>query len=466
MDDPLLGNGPLAVDIDPQARLAAVRARLPGPAGTAALDLGGGMELDVDVADPARLAGLTVELPLTGDPGLLPRAVGRRLDVLLGAGRTAQVAAAVRAVAHTDGGDAPLPLAGHGSAGVALSLQRGALAHAAACEAGAPRPVRAVGLLEAAVALDPVADHGLLDLRAAAHRDAHVGAELLVALAARGPLALPDRRTAAALVSLLGEVRQLVERGSAVAQDLAEMITAIERGDHTGHAGATEAEGRADSTTSVDGPSASEARGAVGGPAGLRSGAAASQAPPAEPSRLVPLARRTPVDVDALPGPLTELAIAARRTAPSEIEVRLDGWADRRHGLWARAFDADDDTLVGIAPFVREPSSLLDAVARVLVPHDATGLAGRRVEIDVTDRPEMPRPSPTLALVDRARYQGTRAARAERLGDSAQARYRWSTCARLWGAAGDLERASDARSRAAGHGPSVGPLVSDLVYGC
>ena len=185
MDEPLLGEGPLSVDVDREARLATVRTQLPGPAGTAGLDLGGALELDIDLARPASLAGLTIELPTTGDTGRLPRSVRRRLDALLGAPRTEQVAASVRAAGETSGGE-PWPLAGVGSAGVAPSLQRASLAHAAACEAGAPLLVRAAGLIEAAVALDPIASCGLLDLRATAHHDAQAGADLLLRLAARG----------------------------------------------------------------------------------------------------------------------------------------------------------------------------------------------------------------------------------------------------------------------------------------
>ena len=97
--------------------------------------------------------------------------------------------------------------------------------------------------------------------------------------------------------------------------------------------------------------------------------------------------------------------------------VRSPRWP-WRYGLWARAFDADDDddTLAGIAPFVRDPSVAADAVARVLVPPAAGGHTRRRVEVDVTDRPEMPRPSPALSVVERARYQGAR-----RLGPSGSA---------------------------------------------
>ena len=155
--------------------------------------------------------------------------------------------------------------------------------------------------------------------------------------------------------------------------------------------------------------------------------------------------------------------------------VRSPRWP-WRYGLWARAFDADDDdTLAGIAPFVRDPSVAADAVARVLVPPAAGGHTRRRVEVDVTDRPEMPRPSPALSVVERARYQGARAARAERLGDRVQARYRWSRCARLWEAAGDQRRTAQAGARAVVApgvtalgvtAPGVGPLVCDLVYGC
>ncbi len=453
MDEPLLGEGPLSVDVDREARLATVRTQRPGPAGTAGLDLGGALELDIDLARPATLAGLTIELPTTGDAGRLPRSARRRLDALLGAARAEQVAASVRAAGETIGGE-PLSLGGGGggggggSAGVAPALQRAALAHAAASEAAAPLSVRAAGLIEAAVALDPVASRGLLDLRATAHHDAQAGVDLLVRLAGRGSLAVPGAHAATALAGLVREVRPLVDDSAARA--LVTLAEEIERGRHTvpvapvGHAGRS---------------------GQVGPP------------PVPSSSTVARLVRRTRVDVFALPGALADAAVAAHRSTSSEIEVRITGWADRRHGLWARAFDAADDTLIGLAPFGRDPEVATDAVARLLVPSDSGRHGQRRFEVDVTDRPEMPRPSPTLAVVERARHHGAVAARADRLGDRVQARHRWLTCARSWAAAGDPVRAEQARALAAGRSSpgeadgfgagapaqGIGPLVCDLV---
>ncbi|MDD9371196.1 MAG: hypothetical protein PV358_13840, partial [Acidimicrobiales bacterium] len=260
------------------------------------------------------------------------------------------------------------------------------------------------------------------------------------------------RPTGAALAALLREVQRVVDAGSVVARAVAVLAAELERGEHPEHVSGM--------TRAHAGPPE---------PVGELS-VVAGDAPDVRQLRQPRLARRIRVDVHALPGSLTEVAVAARRSAPCEVEVRLDGGAERRYGLWARAFDADDDTLVGIAPFVRDSSVAADAVARVLVPPAAGGHSRRRIEVDVTDRPEMPRPSPALSLVERARYQGTRAARAERLGDRVQARYRWSRCARLWEAAGDQRRAAQAGARAvaapAVAAPAVGPLVCDLVYGC
>lgn len=453
MDEPLLGTGPLAVEVDLDARVATVRAQLPGPAGTAGLDLGGAIELDIDVARPATLAGLTIDLPMTGDVHRLPRSVRRRLVALLGEARSDEVATAVRAAGPGEG--RPWPLGGQGRAGLSASLQRAALAHAAASEAAAPLVVQATGLIEAAVALDSLASSGLLDLRATARHDAQVGGELLAHLAARRPLALPGPHAAAALAGLLRSLSPLLDDGSAPARALAALTEAIDRGDHTGHSAHTGRAGCAD-RSSRDERAARAAPGAAAAAAGL--------------------VRRVLVDVRALPGALAGAAISARRSTASEIEVRIDGWADRRHGLWARVFDARDDTLIGLAPFKRDPASAADTVARLIVPPDG-GPHGRRFEVDVTDRPEMPRPSPTLAAVERARHQGARAARAERLGDRPQARHRWLTCARLWAAAGEPVRAGQARALAAegripgqeddggggGSAGDIGPLVCDLV---
>ncbi|MGH9249922.1 MAG: hypothetical protein ACRD0W_10455 [Acidimicrobiales bacterium] len=140
----------------------------------------------------------------------------------------------------------------------------------------------------------------------------------------------------------------------------------------------------------------------------------------------------------------------------------------RRGGLWARAFVAGNDRLLSVAPFRVDAG---DAVARLLVPPDAI----RRLEVDVTDRPEMPRPSPALAATQRAIHLGRSAAQAERLGELTNATLRWRQCARQWARAGDDDRAEAALAfgdrgaeplpwvdRRRSHEP-VPPLVVDLI---
>ncbi|HEX6421062.1 MAG TPA: hypothetical protein VFZ77_21340, partial [Acidimicrobiales bacterium] len=374
MVEPLLGHRALVVACDPVARLATVREHPAGPAGSAGLDLGAGVELDIDVADPSRLAGLTVELPATGPVGDLPAGARSRLHALLGPGGVAELGAAIRDAACTsaaaDGagaGHPPLrPLTGDAgaspdgvatppqpgndgdrAAGVAPALQRGALAHAAACEPGVPRLVRAVALLEAADALERVGHR--LDLRSMARHDARVGAGLLVDLLAEGLLVVPSVRLAGALAAVVRGAVGLLAGQPLVASRLTALADELERGRH------------------------------VEGPRSARS--AAAEAPSSGGgSPPVGAGPHVGVAVASLPGAVAEAAVTARRTGPDHVQVRAAGWVERRHGLWARAFDAVDGTLLGVAPLRRDGR---DAVASLLVPASAMG----RVEVDVTDRP-------------------------------------------------------------------------------
>src|SRR5690606_24245693 len=213
-------------------------------------------------ADPSRVAGLTVELPAAGPIDDLPAGVRVRLDALLGPGGADLLGAAVRRAASVPvavdgvaaggwplrpvpGGDAglgaaaaPAPavvLAGDGrggGAGVAPALQRAALAHAAACEPGVPRLVRAVALLEAADALARVAHR--LDLRSVARQDARVGAGLLVDLLAEGLLVVPSARVAGGLAAALRRTVGLLGGQPLLASRLAALAGELERGRHVG----------------------------------------------------------------------------------------------------------------------------------------------------------------------------------------------------------------------------------------
>ena len=516
MGEPLLGHRVLVAGCDPVARLATLRARPAGPAGSAGIDLGSGVELDVDVADPGSVAGLTVELPSAGEPGALPSGVRRRLEALLRPERAAAFGALVadgpddtvtlpRRLAASDERDEAaaqgvtgrsgrsVPRAPERPAtGVAPPLQRAALAHVAACAPGVPRLVRAVALLEAAAALDEVSSR--LDLRATARRDARVGAELLVDLLADDLVVVPSTCEAGALAPIVRRAAHLLDDGL-LASRLTALAGDLDRGRHVAGdhdaappavpgpgnpalgAPASSTGGRSPAVPAPGGPRPAPGHAAPGGPApgaprSAPGDAVPDHAAPGGPALRAGLPsygnpdRHVRVVIRSLPGPVAEAAVAAQRTGPDHVEVRVGGWAERRHGLWARAFDRDDGTLLALGPLRRDGR---DAVANLLVPPRAIA----RVEVDVTDRPEMPRPSAALAAVGRAIHLGGVAARAERLGDRRTAARRWRQCARAWLGAGDPTRADQALTYAsqvnAGDGRPSGrvirPLVSDLIAG-
>ncbi|HEX6418049.1 MAG TPA: hypothetical protein VFZ77_06120, partial [Acidimicrobiales bacterium] len=388
--------------------------------------------------------------------GDLPTGARSRLHALLGPGGAAALGAAIRAAACTsaavDGagaGHPPLPPLtgdvgaspagvaappqpgndGDRAAGVAPALQRAALAHTVACEPGVPRLVRVVALLEAADALERVGHR--LDVRSMALHDARVGAGLLVDLLADGLLVVPSVRVAGALAAVVRGAVGLLAGQPLVASRLAALADELERGRHV------------DGPRSARSPAAEAPSSGGGSP---RAGAG-------------PHVR---VAVASLPGTVAEAAVTARRTGADHVQVRAAGWVERRHGLWARAFDVADGTLLGVAPLRRDGR---DAVASLLVPASAMG----RVEVDVTDRPEMPRPSAALAAVGRAIHLGAVAARAERVGDRRTAVRRWRQCARAWRSAGDQARCAQAlaHARQAGipgrPGPPAPSLLSDLI---
>jgi hypothetical protein len=350
-------------------------------------------------------------------------------------------------------------------AGVASPLHRTALAHAAA---GAPALLpllRAVGLLEAAVALDTL--NSSLDVDAIQRQDARVGTELLLDVVADGLLVVPDHRAALELAALLRRVRRQLDDQPLAAARLLALAHDLDGGDHVadlrprpGAAGARPAAsaappraGRGD-TDRLD-----RHRPAVP----LAAAASRRRMDPHSLTRLSDV-RRVTIDAGCLAGALAEAELFARRRAPSEIEVRVNGWSDRCAGLWARAFHAPDDCLVAVAPFLSVGGN---AVARLLVP---PGTA-ERLEVDLTDRPEMPRPSPSLAAAQLAIHAGRMASQAERLGRLGDAAAWWRTCAQHWDVAGDADRARQARTYAGAARPrdfdragrTIAPLVSDLV---
>jgi hypothetical protein len=430
----------VAVECDQDARLLTLQSSTPTPAGWAGLDLGAGVEIDVDVARPAALAAITVGLPASGDPGVLPADVCRRLDALVGTERAAQLGAVVRESADRrsiarrtwSGTAGPSGAPGPALACLPDPLATAALAHAATWRPGAPRLARLAGLVEAAVALDGLGQP--FDLRGVARGDLRLATDLVDDLLAHGD-PVPDRQTARVLATELRRAAAIAGEGTAAATAFATLVPELER-----------------------------ARGGLLGrdPRRARPGGDRSTSRGGEPG--VGLAWRVAIDVRSLPGDLSDAAIAGRRSGPCEVEVLIHGWAERSGGLWARAFDAADDTVVGMGPVRRAGR---DAVAHIIVPPVATS----RIEVDVTDRPEMPRPSPALAVVERAISRGAAAAQAERLAETERAARRWQQCARAWDAVGDPVRGDQARAyavHAASSAPGsagrrIGPLLSDLA---
>jgi hypothetical protein len=498
MAEPLLGREPVVGQWDPGGGLATVRGWSAGPAGSAGLDLGAGIELDVDVAEPERLVDLAIELPRAARPGALTVRQRRTLDVLLGPERVDTFVAAARQTSGSEptppwrlddrgvvyrsppGAEPPGEDEGYRRrsrpGGVGPTLHRTALAHAVAGAPAVPMLVRAVGLLEAAVALSPVSQ--ALDLSAAVRRDSRVGTELLLDVLAGDGLVVPDDRAALELAALLRRVRHHLDGQDLAAARLVALARQLDQGDHVAgprrppraagarptafraphregiHEGAPrdrEAEDTADADLAAAAMPAAMAAERV---------AAVSAAPSFDRTR------RLTFDRHSLAGALDEARVSLVPRMPSDVEVRVAGWADRGADLWVRAFRAADDCLIAVVPFRRDGD---DAVARLLVPPDPAD----RLEIDITDRPEMPRPSATLAAAQRAIHAGRAAARAERLGRPREAADWWVRCAEQWDAAGDAARAgqarghaADGRSRSRGRGPgTIPPLVTDLVGG-
>lgn len=447
--EPLVGHGSLVAEVDAGARLAVVRGANAGPAGTAGLQLGDDLELDIDVAAPSTFVAASLHLPSDGAPGTVRADARQRLESLLGVARVEALVALVRAArdngtryrrgrlnderGQSRGGDSrggrQTGDAVHGDARVAAALNRAALAYMAAGEVGAPLLVRASGLLEAAVELARLTVPGLASI---VRHDARRGADLLLGLAESAPLAVPSA-AASAMAALLRTAKRADGRGTRSVA-LAALADAIARGEHTG---------------SYRGRPTSQPHAAHGD--------AIFDITPTRPG--------VTVDMRALPGALAATRLLAQRTGTAEIQVRIPGWANRRDGLWARAFRAHDDVLIALAPLRRDDR---DAVGRLLVPTEAT----EHVEVDVTDRPELPRPSATLSAAQRAIYRGSLAARAERLGSPTHAADHWRQCAHGWLTGGDRSRAEQAyvwarelHRDARPPDRVIAPLVSDLLQG-
>lgn len=479
MAEPLLGHLPLVATHVPGSGLVSVASWPVGPAGSVGLDLGFGVEIDVDAARPSCLVGLTIELPPVDPPGGVPDGLRRVLHRLLGRSRSddlvgflgesardpthatsARLGAGVhgRSVANGDPDLADLP--GYAPVpGVTPALHRAAIAQGAACAPGVSPLVRAVGLLEAVAELS--VGGRALDLAGAVRRDLRIGVDTLLGAVDGGLRPRRGGEAARELAGLLRVVSSLTPRQSLVAARLTSLARELEP--HRRNRPSTR---RPTTSKRPLAPRCHHDRGSAEDASSRR------QLDRDHPGTVdvgrSDLLRRVPIDVGSLPGALAEAPIAAYRRGPAEVVVRIDGWAVRRGGLWARTFHSGDGSLLAVAPLRADVG---DAVARLLVPPEAI----HRLEVDVTDRPELPRPSPALGATQRAIHVGRFAAQAERLGDVASAAQRWRQSARLWSQAGDDERAEMAFAlgdraadalRLSARRPADardGPLVVDLV---
>jgi hypothetical protein len=479
MADPLLGHQPLVATHVPGSGLVSVGSWPVGPAGSVGLDLGFGVEIDVDVARPSCLVGLTIELPPVDPAGSWPDGLRRLLHPLLGrsssddlvgflgeSARDPMQAASARLgpAGHSQsvvsgGLDVADVIGGNPVCGVAPALHRAATAQGVACAPGTSPLVRAVGLLEAVAELSVVGR--VLDLAGVVRRDLRIGVDALLDAVAGGGRPRPGGEAARELAGLLRVVSSLTPRRSLVAARLTSLARELEP-----HRRNRPSARRLTTGEDAPVPRRHHDRGPAGD-ASARGQLDRGRRATLDIGRSSPL-RRVPVDVGSLTGALAEAPIAAYCRGPAEVEVRIDGWAKQRGGLWARTFHADDGSLLAVAPFRADAG---DAVSRLLVPPAAI----RRLEVDVTDRPELPRPSRALSTTQRAIHVGRFAAQAERLGDLASATQRWRQCARLWSQTGDQERAelalafgdrATAALRSSAHRPAPtqgGPLVVDLV---
>jgi hypothetical protein len=414
MPEPLLGGQALVGEWAADARLWLVRGWTAGPAGTAPVHLGSGIEVDLDVADPGTLVGLSVPAPGGDDPTALSQRQHAILNRLVGPARVTRLLAIGRGGPATRKLDDDTGRMRSREPALDLDPVLGqlALAQLIAEDRTSSLGVRGVAMLEAGAAGRALGRGLGLWNRSAGSTAA--GAGLLLTAARGDDLRIPSD-VAAAVSALLRRASRSRALDPSTARDLVALARSIDAGRHTGprqyHA--------------ADVP------------------VAAAAAAPMAMDRMAPLeAVGEPVAIDrrALPADLAPAALRAQRREPSEIEVRATGWAGRADGWWARAFAADG-SIVAMAPF---GARRRDAIARLLVPPtDSLG-----VTVDVSDTPSRARPSVDLRATEHAIRIGRVAARATRLGDTARATEAWQECARQWAAAGDELRAERARELA------------------
>jgi hypothetical protein len=449
MPEPLIRSEHLVGSWDPDAGGWSARDFVAGPAGSAGIDLPGGVEVDVDVASPGTLVSLWAPSG-DGTPAIAAGETRFTLEVLLGPERMNELltlgAGPPRILRSGNSRPERSNLHRRGSFpgsqrdGVDGSVARLALALDIGDDASASPLARALASLDAALAAAEVSEP--LDLDASARRHAAEAADLLLAVVREGALkgaAIPERRLADALRSVFP---LLVPVARAAMRDLANDIDA----------------GRFDLLTNekADGEPDDVYAAAMG-----RHSLAKEARMPATSVRTSPARILDAIDLLDVPELFARARLAARATSASEIEVRIHDRAADAVGWWARAF-APGDIVVAAAP-LRAVGA--DAVARLLVPPATL----RSVEIDITGEPGDPRPGPgTRAIVD-AVSAGRSAARAERLGSQPAIRRRWRSTAEAWSQAGDLARAGLAADYSRGVSGRrdtdrvPGPLLGDAL---
>lgn len=147
--------------------------------------------------------------------------------------------------------------------------------------------------------------------------------------------------------------------------------------------------------------------------------------------------------LDAAPSRIAAMRIPApeepvlERTADSVIQVSVTRSDERR---WVRVLHEGSFILLGQAALMRR--DLMDT-AEVVVPADALD---ENLHVQVIDESNLHRSTRApLDAIRAAVSAGREAARADRLGNTTQARSRWQHCALLWEEAGDSDRSSRAR---------------------
>jgi hypothetical protein len=394
--DPLLGRQGMTGELDADAGSWFARAWLPGPAGTAPLQLAGGIEVDFDVAAPGVVAGLSVPAELT------PRARGA-LDLLLGEDRAAALVAL-----HEPGHVHQLgPDATYGRDGGLADrrLVRAALARLTADLDATDGFIRGLGLLEAAVSAARIGPG--LGLRRRARAAASEGIELLVDA--------PEPRDGQEIAALVRAGLRLLPDESPLAGPAGRMARDLETRRPPIAADAMR------SAMPAAAPMMAES--AAGGMAKV----ARFRARPVEPR----------LD-DSLPPGVDSDGVWLDREVASEVVVTVAGYQGDA-GLWARAID--DDVVVALAPFRGHGSA---ATSRLLVPPLSQSLT-----IELTVDAASPVISRQARATRAALRLGRSAARADRLGKRSypHAEERWRRCSAAWEAAGDPSRAGQAANR-------------------